>query len=239
MGIMSTKLYFWIVYRKSGGWLVLCLGVRSDARYRGRIGASYAAPVGVNPMRVLIKFYGWVGFARFAHTRREPLPKSAAQPINKNYNPNNPTPCRFVRTLPRCSQQLLSYESGGRYPALPAAQSMTTPMLATTTPMLATNNYYQARLDCVEAKKNRPRTPKRPRPDTARRPQGLADVLRELKPSMDISTMNTLIGFAELKKPIIRLMIVTRNFCQCDTLIALRHSHEHKHFNKTEHKILQ
>ena len=127
MGIMSTKLYFWIVYRKSGGWLVLCLGVRSDARYRGRIGASYAAPVGVNPMRVLIKFYGWVGFARFAHTRREPLPKSAAQPINKNYNPNNPTPCRFVRTLPRCSQQLLSYESGGRYPALPAAQGQDYP----------------------------------------------------------------------------------------------------------------
>ena len=47
-------------------------------------------------------------------------------------------------------------ESGGRYPALPAAQSMTTPMLATpakTTPMLATNNYYQARPDRVEAKK--------------------------------------------------------------------------------------
>ena len=49
-------------------------------------------------------------------------------------------------------------------------------MLATpakTTPMLATNNYYQARPDRVEAKKNRPRTPKRPGPDTARRPQGL------------------------------------------------------------------
>ena len=75
------------------------------------------------------------------------------QVITKNDNPNNPTPCRFVRTLPRCSQQLLSYESGGRYPALPAAQSMTTPMLATTTPMLATNNYYQARPDRVEAKK--------------------------------------------------------------------------------------
>jgi len=67
-------------------------------------------------------------------------------------------------------------ESGGRYPALPAAQSRTIPMLATpakTTPMLATNNYYQARPNKVEAKKNRPRTPKRPRPDTARRPQGL------------------------------------------------------------------
>ena len=82
-------------------------------------------------------------------------------------------------TLPRCSLQLLSYESGGRYPALPAAQSMTTPMLATTTPMLATNNYYQARPDCVEAKKNRPRTPKRPRPDTARRPQGLQEIRKE------------------------------------------------------------
>ena len=51
------------------------------------------------------------------------------QVITRNDNPNNPTSCRFVRTLPRCSQQLLSYESGGRYPALPAAQSMTTPML--------------------------------------------------------------------------------------------------------------
>ena len=101
------------------------------------------------------------------------------QVITRNDNPNNPTPCRFVRTLPRCSQQLLSYESGGRYPALPAAQSMTTPMLATTTPMLATNNYYQARPDCVEAKKNRPRTPKRPRPDTARRPQGLQEIRKE------------------------------------------------------------
>jgi hypothetical protein len=70
-------------------------------------------------------------------------------------------------------------ESGGRYPALPAAQSMTTPMLATTTPMLATNNYYQARPDCVEAKKNRPRTPKRPRPDTARRPKGLQEIRKE------------------------------------------------------------
>ena len=101
------------------------------------------------------------------------------QVITKNDNPNNPTSCRFVRTLPRCSQQLLSYESGGRYPALPAAQSMTTPMLATTTPMLATNNYYQARLNFVEAKKNRPRTPKRPRPDTARRPQGLQKIRKE------------------------------------------------------------
>ena len=68
------------------------------------------------------------------------------QVITRNDNPNNPTPCRFVRTLPRCSQQLLSYESGGRYPALPAAQSMTTPMLAT-------SNYYRASLNKVEAKK--------------------------------------------------------------------------------------
>lgn len=52
-------------------------------------------------------------------------------------------------------------------------------MLATTTPMLATNNYYQARPDRVEAKKNRPRTPKRPRPDTARRPQGLQEIRKE------------------------------------------------------------
>ena len=56
----------------------------------------------------------------------------------------NATPMLRVTTI---------IESGGRYPALPAAQSMTTPMLATTTPMLATNNYYQARPDCVEAKK--------------------------------------------------------------------------------------
>ena len=83
--------------------MVLCLGVLSDARHRGRIGASYAAPARVNPMSVLIKFHGFNLFARFAHTRREPLPKSTAKPINKNYNPNNPTPCRFVRTLPRCS----------------------------------------------------------------------------------------------------------------------------------------
>ena len=78
------------------------------------------------------------------------------QVITKNDNPNNPTSCRFVRTLPRCSQQLLSYESGGRYPALPAAQGTTTPMLATpakTTPMLATSNYYRASLNKVEAKK--------------------------------------------------------------------------------------
>jgi hypothetical protein len=60
-----------------------------------------------------------------------------------------------------------------------ATPAKTTPMLATpakTTPMLATNNYYQARPDKVEAKKNRPRTPKRPRPDTARRPQDLQKV---------------------------------------------------------------
>ena len=47
-------------------------------------------------------------------------------------------------------------ESGGRYPALPAAQGTTTPMLATpakTTPMLATSNYYRASLNKVEAKK--------------------------------------------------------------------------------------
>ena len=78
------------------------------------------------------------------------------QVITRNDNPNNPTLCRFVRTLPRCSQQLLSYESGGRYPALPAAQGTTTPMLATpakTTPMLATSNYYRASLNKVEAKK--------------------------------------------------------------------------------------
>ena len=52
-------------------------------------------------------------------------------------------------------------------------------MLATpakTTPMLATSNYYQARPDFVEAKKNRPRTPKRTRPDTAQRPQSLQKV---------------------------------------------------------------
>jgi len=47
-------------------------------------------------------------------------------------------------------------ESGGRYPALPAAQSKTTSMLATpakTTPMLATSNYYQA----GDAKSPRPK----------------------------------------------------------------------------------
>jgi len=60
-----------------------------------------------------------------------------------------------------------------------AVQDTTTPMLATpatTTPMLATNNYYQARPDRVEAKKNRPRMPKQTRPDTARRPQGLQKI---------------------------------------------------------------
>ena len=56
----------------------------------------------------------------------------------------NPTPMLSATTI---------IESGGRYPALPAAQSMTIPMLATTTPMLATNNYYRASLNFVEAKK--------------------------------------------------------------------------------------
>ena len=68
----------------------------------------------------------------------------------------NRQPVALSERYPDAPGDYYHRESGGRYPALPAAQSRTIPMLATpakTTPMLATNNYYQASLNFVEAKK--------------------------------------------------------------------------------------
>ncbi len=103
------------------------------------MGASYAAPVGVNPMRVLIKFHGFTLFARYEHTRREPLPMTEPKAITKNYNLEqtdslshcpNATPMLPATTI-------IENQAGATLPCQPRRAGLPRCSLP--------NNYYQAR----------------------------------------------------------------------------------------------